>query len=79
MLKEYNGGNPWPLDAGRDALELGRRSANFYCISAASRDYGLTEGTRETQQISLTDLGRRAVYPTSDAEETKALRKASSP
>ena len=76
MLKEYNGGNPWPSTQVADALELGRRSGNFYYISAASRDYGLTEGTRETQQISLTDLGRRAVYPTSDAEETEALKKA---
>jgi hypothetical protein len=72
-LKEYNGGNPWPSDEVADALDLGRRSANFFYITAASRDYGLTAGTRETREISLTDLGRRAVYPQSDREEQEAL------
>ncbi len=72
-LKEYNGGNAWSSGDVADALDLGRRSANFFYISAASRDYGLTEGTRETREISLTPLGRQAVYPQSDREEQDAL------
>jgi hypothetical protein len=45
----------------------------FWYISAGSRDFGLTEGTRETPTIELTDLGRRAVYPRTEEEERKAL------
>jgi len=41
-------------------------------VSAASRDYGLTTGSRETAEIALTDLGRRAVYPDSDAAQQQA-------
>jgi hypothetical protein len=49
------------------------RNGNFFYISAASRDYGLAEGTRETAEIALTDLGRRAVYPESVSEQSQAL------
>jgi hypothetical protein len=72
VIREKNGGNPWPSEQVADALALGRKSANFFYISAASRDYGLTEGTRETAEISLTALGRRAVYPQSDLEQQQA-------
>jgi hypothetical protein len=72
-LKEYNGGNAWPSGDVAGALDLGPRSGNFFYISAASQFYGLTEGTRDTREISLTDLGRRAVYPQSDRQEQEAL------
>jgi len=71
-LKEYNGGNPWPPDQVAKALGIGPKSGNFYYVTAASRDYGLTVGTRETAEISLADLGRRAVYPASDVEQNRA-------
>lgn len=72
-LREYNGGNPWPTEQVAKALGLGPRSGNFFYITTASRDYGLTEGTRETAQIALTPLGRTAVYPQSDAEQRQAF------
>jgi hypothetical protein len=71
-IKEHNGGNPWPPDQVADALGVGRKGGNFFYIAAASRDYGLTEGSRDTTQISLTELGRRAVYPESDTDEKAA-------
>ena len=71
-LKEKNVGNPWAPSEVAKALGVGPRSANFYYISAASRDYGLTIGTRDTAEIALTDLGRRAVYPDSDREQYDA-------
>lgn len=68
-LKEKNGGNPYPSADVATALGIGAKSGNFFYLTASSRDYGLTEGTRDTAEISLTDLGRRAVYPaTADAE-----------
>src|SRR5215218_8951144 len=72
-LKDKNGGNPWPPDQVAKALGLGRMGGNFYYIAAASRDYGLTTGSRDTAEIALTDLGRSAVYPQSDAEQAEAL------
>jgi hypothetical protein len=76
VLKDYNGGNPWaPLQVA-NALNIGPRSSNFYYLTAASRDHGLTTGSRETAQIALTDLGRRAVYPESDVDEQAALMEA---
>jgi hypothetical protein len=38
-------------------------------MTAAARDFGLTEGTRNSATIQLTDRGRAAVYaPNADAE-----------
>lgn len=72
VLKEKNGGNPWPSGEVAAALGLGARGGNFYYVSAASRDYGLTTGSRDTTEIALTDLGRKAVYPESDTSLQQA-------
>src|ERR1700736_1499941 len=71
-LKEKNGGNPWPPEQVADALGLGAKSGNFFYVAGASRDYGLTEGSRDTAEISLTELGRRAIDPSSQEEEHRA-------
>lgn len=71
-LKQHNAGNPWKSEEVAKALNLGPNSGNFWYVTAASRDYGLTEGTRDTAQISLTSLGRQAVYPSSVEEEKEA-------
>jgi hypothetical protein len=71
-LKEYNGGNPWSSGEVGKAIGTGAKSSNFFYISTASRDYGLTLGTRDTAEISLTELGRRAVYPQSGGEQQQA-------
>jgi len=71
-LREFNGGNPWPPDRVADALGLGAKGGNFFYLSAASRDYSLTEGSRDTTEISLTELGRQAAYPASDQQESDA-------
>lgn len=71
-LKEKNGGNPWPPDQIASALGIGAKGGNFYYLAAASRDYGLTTGSRDTAEIALTDLGRKAVYPQSDMEQAQA-------
>lgn len=75
-IKEYNGGNPWVPAEVAGALNLGPRSSNFFYISAASRDHGLTSGSRDTAEIAITDLGRRTVYPESPADEKAALLEA---
>jgi len=61
-LKDNNGGNPWETEEVRKAVgTVGGGNAWFY-LTAASRDYGLTTGTRDTPKISLEELGREIVY-----------------
>jgi hypothetical protein len=75
-IKAHNAGNPWRSEEVAKALDLGPRSGNFFYVTSAARDYGLTEGTRDTAQISLTPLGRAAVYPSSPEEEKAARLRA---
>ena len=73
-IKELNGGNPWEPESIATALEVGPKSPNFFYITAAARDFGLTVGTRETATIALTDLGRAVVYaPDPEAERAKKV------
>jgi hypothetical protein len=62
QIKEKNGGNPWSPDQVATALGVGGKGPDFYYVTAAARDYGLTTGTRDTKEIALTDLGREIVY-----------------
>ena len=73
-LKDHNGGNPWEPEEIRKAVGAGAGNAWFY-LTAASRDYGLTTGTREAERIALADLGRDIVYaPNADAEKDLKVR-----
>jgi hypothetical protein len=71
-IRENNGGNPWPPSEVAKALGVGGSTGSFYYLTAAARDFGLTEGTRDTEAISLTDLGRKAVYPGSEEAAAQA-------
>jgi hypothetical protein len=74
VLKDLNGGNPWGSDDTRKAVgTVGGGNAWFY-LTAASRDYGLTSGTRDTPLIQLEDLGRNIVYAPNPETEL-ALKK----
>lgn len=67
-IKEHNGGNPWEPDDLRQAVGTPQGNSWYY-HTAASRDYGLTIGTREAAKIALTDFGREVVYaPNPDVE-----------
>jgi hypothetical protein len=70
-VKEGNNGNPWPPDQVAKALGMGTGSSFFY-LTQAARDFGLTEGTRDAANISLTALGRKAVFPTSASDVADA-------
>lgn len=75
-IRDHNGGKPWPAAEVAKALNIGAKSGNFFYLTSASKQYGLTEGTSRTSEISLTDLGRRAVYPDSPEQERAALKEA---
>jgi hypothetical protein len=73
-IKELNGGEPWTPAQVAKAIGMGSRSPDFYYVTAASRDFGLTIGTRETATVSLTDLGREVAYaPSLEVEQSKKL------
>ena len=71
-LKDNNGGNAWASPEVAKALDIAKGSANFFYITASSRDFGFTVGTRDTAEISMTDLGKKVVYPQSPDEEQSA-------
>ncbi|HET7589933.1 MAG TPA: hypothetical protein VFK14_07080 [Solirubrobacterales bacterium] len=75
-IRDHNGGKPWPATEIAKALSLGAKSGNFFYLTSSAKQYGLTEGTSRTTEISLTDLGRRAVYPDSPEIERQALKDA---
>lgn len=75
VLKEKNGGHPLPPSQVGTALNLSMSSRFFY-LAAASRDFGLTSGGRDSAEIAMTDLGRRVVSPTSPEDEKDAYLEA---
>lgn len=75
-LKEKNGGNSWVTEEVAKALGLARTNNKFFYLTAASRDYQLTTGTRDAAEISLAPLGREAVYPPNSEAEHDAKIKA---
>lgn len=60
-IEDLHGGNPWDPDELRKAVGSTVGNPYFY-LTAASRDYGLTIGTRDADVIALADLGRDIVY-----------------
>lgn len=75
-LKEYNGGNDWPPAEVASALGTTAKSRTLFYVTAASRDYGFTTGTRDASLISLTELGHELVYPASADAELAAFHTA---
>lgn len=77
VIKDINGGNPWPPAEVARALDgMSARADKFWYLSAGARDYGLTIGTRDTEAIALAPLGRDLVYATSPQVEIQSLREA---
>lgn len=76
VLKDKNGGNPWSTDEVAKALDQSKMTNTFFYIIASSREFGLTDGSRDSAQISLTDFGRELVYAPSEEAEAKLKKKA---
>jgi hypothetical protein len=53
-----------------------RKTDPFFYTAAASRDFGLTDGSRDTPQIALADLGRQLVYAPDAQTEGRLKREA---
>lgn len=75
VIKELNAGNPWAPTDVASALDMGKGN-NFFYLTASSRDYGLTVGTRDTAKIEIGDIGKRFAYPKTPDEEYEAVKDA---
>jgi CAP12/Pycsar effector protein, TIR domain len=64
-----------PLDLAA-SLGVTPMSSQFRMLSGAAVAYGLTEGAAQSSTITLTDLGRRCVAPTSEGDDLAAMREA---
>jgi Nucleoside 2-deoxyribosyltransferase len=74
-LKDKNGGNPWEPEEVRKAVGVSQGNS-WYSQTAASRDYGLTTGTRDAPPIALTELGREIVYAPDPETELRLKKQA---
>lgn len=76
-IKELNGGNPWtPQDVAKAVTGGSYKTTPFFYLTAAARDYGLTDGTRDAAKIALAEIGRRYVYAPNPEAESEALKEA---
>jgi len=76
IIKEKNGGNPWPPTEVAKALGLSSKSSNLDLYTASGVQYGIIEGSRASKNISITPLGREIVYADSPERELAARRSA---
>jgi predicted nucleotide-binding protein len=58
------------------AVGMQPSGGSFRMLTGAAVAYGLTDGAAQSTTIGLADLGRRAVRPTSEGDDTAALREA---
>jgi hypothetical protein len=70
-IKEKNGGNAWAPDEVARACGMSAKTNDFYYLTASAQSYGLSSGTRNSNEISITDFGREIVYPESADEQRK--------
>ena len=76
LIKSNNSGNPWDTEQLALALNVKKGGNIFYYMTAASRDYGFTSGTRDTTTVTLESLGRKYVYAQSTDEVRSSIEAA---
>ena len=74
-LEDKNSGNPMPPTDVAIAIEKSPGSSDFRMLLSSSIKYGLTTGSFNQSKITLTELARDIVAPTSDGSKNKALLK----
>ena len=62
-IREKNNGRPMATEqVAKASLNLTKSNTKFFYVAAASRDYGLTTGSRDTDEISLAPLGQEIFF-----------------
>lgn len=72
-LEEANGGQPLPPTETAIALGMSPGSSEFRTILSSSIKYGLTSGSYNQERVSVEELGRNVVEPTSPESRKRAL------
>ncbi|MGH7770801.1 MAG: TIR domain-containing protein [Candidatus Binatia bacterium] len=72
-LEEKNGGQPLPPTETAIAVGKSPGSSDFRVLLSSSIKYGLTSGSYNQERVSLQELGRNIVEPTSQESSHRAL------
>lgn len=73
-IREQNNGHPWSTDnVAQAALGVSKSNNKFFYAAAAARDYGLTLGSRDTEKVELTEIGRAIVFAGDPATRRQKL------
>lgn len=73
-IRQKNNGNEWDTElVAKASADLTSKSNKFFYLAAASRDYGLTIGSRDTDKIGLAPLGRE-IFFAGDEQTAKQKR-----
>jgi hypothetical protein len=75
-IKEKNGGNPLEPALVAEYCNLSPTNNDFVYLLSAASQFGLTNGTIRSQNISLTEFGRQYAYAGSPAEEETLKKQA---
>lgn len=68
-IRDKNNGHAWAAEeVAKAALGISKNNNKFFYAAAASRDYGLTIGSRDTEKIELSELGRDIVFAGDEKE-----------
>jgi hypothetical protein len=75
-IKELNGGNPWPPSDVAESMGKSSKSNTFFYLAAGARDYGLSEGARDSAKISIGPIGKKFAYAGNPDQERDGLQDA---
>lgn len=71
VIRVKNNGNDWDTDQVASALNMGPKGNKFFYHASASRDYGLTTGSRDTDRIGLTQAGKAVFFAGDESTKRK--------
>jgi predicted nucleotide-binding protein len=72
-IRDNNASSPYNRIDLAASVDLSPESSTLRTLITASNKFGLTEGSYAAEKITLTDLGRKIVSPTSDEEKAQGL------
>jgi predicted nucleotide-binding protein len=72
-IEDKNSGNPMPPTDVAIAIEKSPGSSDFRVLLSSSIKYGLSTGSYNQSKVTLTELARDIVAPTSDEAKNRAL------
>ena len=75
-IKKHNNGNPWAPGEVAKAVDRTHASTTFFYEAAAAIRFGLVEGGRDANEMSLTEFGRSLAYAPDEATEVKMRKQA---